>query len=1208
LIDVYLPRIRILTFNLTIKLLSFVMVLIKRLELSGFKTFARKTVLTFDKGLNVIVGPNGSGKSNIVDAVQFVLGERSTRSLRVKSFPDLLFSGNSDYQKARRATVTIHIDNVDRKIPIDSDDVVITRSVSPDGSSTLKVNGMKYSWNVLVDMLSMASLTGGMNIVFQGTTIRIAESPPEERRKAVEQIIGIAEYDRKRKEAEVELREAEVNIKVARGKYEEVKLRVTELETGRNIVLSYNYLSDLINRFKAVRLSVKAKSLFENLEEVQSAVENLTSQIGELEGRRSQLEAERRRVQDEYGEYAREVVDKGGDRLVHLQAQLGNLNAVLAVRKSTLSSIRSATRNLEARRDEKRAQLERLKTQASEAKKELRRLVREKEELEAYLSERQKKIERIKEKISDIRLNLDTNASALRELEKKIKGLESERGKLYLKIRGEKERENSIISQIASIEDKRRSLEEIFSNLAQRLEKLREFRRKEEKSLEETVNAIERVKEQMARAEDEIRKAEGVVKKAKLNVTAFKSKKDLAERVLSEEKALSLIESLASMGALRGVHGRLRKRIRIPPRYRQAVEAAAEGWLQALVVENLDIVKKCAESLKRTKIGRIKIIPLSEARNIKPVSKPKIEGLVGSLASLVDASSKFKPALNFILGDTFLASTAEAALKASKAGFRAVTVEGEVFEPGPRLTVGFYREPIDLSEVVPSDKTIDAVGETVVTFEKLLERRRADLERLRKELVRLESERVRHEDSLKFFDAEEETMKNNLSRNRRLISEANRKIESLNRRLEKSRSLINEVEGGKAALEAELSKLRSEAERLRAKVRPEYVTGLESEKAQLEAEVVEFSKRLNEVDNRLRSLQDTFETVYTPNLVTVRKELTGLERELKRQLKLEEDTLAEISGIDSSIKELIAERDKLTELMASRREEYKRFGDTLKKIDEDYGRLIEEIRKMEGKLNELKERRLRLQIEYEECLKELKELGFERPLKLSTVEVKLSDMLMGRLEEERERLYSQLNMNAPALYEPQKRDYKGLSAKINKLEEEKSEILRFIEAVEKEKKEAFYAALEKLNQRFAETFNAITGGRGWVQLQNPEDPFSGGLDLIVEFPGKPPMPVTALSGGEKSVVSVCYIFALQSLTRTSPFYIFDEVDAHLDPVNTGRLAELLARESKRAQMIVISFKEPMASRADRLFGVYARNGVSYVHTLPAKVAEVSKVS
>ena len=1177
------------------------MVLVKRLELSGFKTFARKTVLTFDRGLNVIVGPNGSGKSNIVDAIQFVLGERSTRSLRIKSFPDLLFSGNEEYQRARRASVTIHIDNTDRKIPIDADEVVISRSVTADGTSTLKVNGVKYSWNALVDLLSMASLIGGMNIIFQGTTMRIAESPPEERRRAVEQIIGIAEYDRKRKEAEGELREAEVNIKVAKGKYEEIRLRLIELEAGRNIVLSYNYLSDLLKRFRAVRLSVRAESLFKELEEVQSTIERLTSQLGELENRRSQLEAERRRVQEEYGEYAREVVDKGGDRLVQLQAQLGNLNATLEVQRSTLTSIKSTIRNLEARVEERKAQLERLKTQNLEARRELRRLLGEKEELEAYLAEKRRKIEGLSSKITDVRANLESNVSKLRELEKRIRELESERGKIYIRIRGEGEREASILSQISSMEDKRRSLEELFNNLTQRLEKLKEFRQKEEKGLEETVKALERVREQIARAEEEIRRAEAVAKKAKLNVAAFKSKRDLAERILSEEKAFSLLESLASMGTLKGVYGRLRSRIRIPARYQRAVEAAAEGWLQALVVENLETVKKCAESLKRAKIGRVKIIPLSEVKNVKPMARPRMEGLSGPLSSFVEAPARFKPAVNFILGDTFLASTPETALKASREGFRAVTPEGEVFEPGPRLTVGFYREPIDLSEVVPSEKTINTVGETVLTFERLLERRRADLERLRKELVRLESEKVRHEDNLKFLDSDQETLKANLARNRRLILEANRKIYSLNNKLEKLRSKVNELEGRKAVVEAELSKLRGEAEKLRVKVRPEYVTSLESEKAQLEGEVAELSARLNEVNSRIQSLQETLENLYLPNQATVRRELEGLQRELKRQLKLEEETVNEISRINERVKELTAERDRLTQLMASKREEYKRFGEALRRLDESYGRLLDQIRELEGRLNELKQQGFRLQMEYDECLKGLRELGYEKPLKPSAVEVKVAELLAGRLEEERERLYSQLNMSALTLYEPQKRDYKGLSSKINRLEEEKREILNFIEEVEREKKEAFYSALDKLNQRFAETFSAITGGRGWVQLQNPEDPFSGGLDLIVEFPGKPPMPVTGLSGGEKSVVAVCYIFALQSLTRAAPFYVFDEVDAHLDPVNTGRLADLLAKESKKAQMIVISFKEPMASKADRLFGIYARNGVSYVHTLPAKV-------
>ncbi len=292
--------------------------------------------------------------------------------------------------------------------------------------------------------------------------------------------------------------------------------------------------------------------------------------------------------------------------------------------------------------------------------------------------------------------------------------------------------------------------------------------------------------------------------------------------------------------------------------------------------------------------------------------------------------------------------------------------------------------------------------------------------------------------------------------------------------------------------------------------------------------------------------------------------------------------------------------------MASKRDEYKRFDSELQRVENEISRINEALKPLVEKLNRLKEQSIRLDMEYQGCLRELEELGYTGKVEFSDAEITLAEALHRALEEERETLYGRLNMGALTLYPPQMRDYRNLSDRINKLEEEKRAILNFIEAVEKEKREAFYSALEKLNQRFAETFQAITGGKGWVQLQNPEDPFSGGLDLIVEFPGKPPMPVTALSGGEKSVVSVCYIFALQSLTKASPFYIFDEVDAHLDPVNVDRLAELLARESKKTQIIVISFKEPMATRADRLFGIYAKNGVSHIYTIPSKVVEASK--
>ncbi|MCX8176055.1 MAG: AAA family ATPase, partial [Candidatus Bathyarchaeota archaeon] len=238
----------------------------------------------------------------------------------------------------------------------------------------------------------------------------------------------------------------------------------------------------------------------------------------------------------------------------------------------------------------------------------------------------------------------------------------------------------------------------------------------------------------------------------------------------------------------------------------------------------------------------------------------------------------------------------------------------------------------------------------------------------------------------------------------------------------------------------------------------------------------------------------------------------------------------------------------------------------------------------------------RKQLELEQRFKEIKELGYEEPLNLENGE--FEERLFEKLKREYDDLASRVNMNALSLYEPQKNNYKELSIRINQLEAEKREILRFMDEIEKEKREAFFDALEKVNAKFSEMFHNITGGKGWIQLQNPDDPFSSGLDIIVEFPGKNLMPITAASGGERSIVAICYIFALQSLTKSPSFYIFDEVDAHLDPVNTQRLAELLSREAKNSQIIVISFKEPVAAKADRIFGIYLKDGVSHLYSLP----------
>ena len=1174
------------------------MVAIKKLEMVGFKTFARKTTISFDKGLNVIVGPNGSGKTNIVDAINFVLGELSVRALRATNFSSLIFHGNNEIPKAKYASVTIHLDNSLRRIPIDSDIITITRYLGADGTSIYRVNGKRYSRSDLINLLGHASLIGGMNVISQGTTMRIADFSPEDRRKNVESVIGIAEYDRKKEEAQVQLREAELNLKLALGKFEEVKKRLIELEKERNDLLRFNYLKKELNRIRAAELSIKIRELQQKIRDIEDELRAKEAKLEEYKAKKEELEAQRSEKEREWQEYTVKVMDKGGDRLVLLQKEIGDLNSRIAGLKTTISTATINIKSYENMRKEKIETLKSLRKQIAETRRELRRIEKSKEEIEKILSEKRKARKEILRKINEIKSSLNENLAKLSSMEEEIKQLERELGRLEVKIKAERESCGILEDQLNTLQNRREAFKNLYENFSARLKQITNLKEKEQKAFENTVQTISRIKSQIERIENEIKNAEKTAKKARLSVTEFASRRDLADAVLSEEKALEHLENLSSLKVLRGIHGRLRQKIRIMQGYRKAVEAAAEGWLQALIVDNMDVVRACAETLKRAKIGRVKLLPLSNLKNVKSIKNPGLPGILGPATSFVTCSARYQPAVNFVLGDTLVAADERSALAASERGFRVVTIEGEVFQPGLRLEVGFYREPIDLSEILPSETTIKSISETVNSFERLLENRKSDLKRLTNELLRLESERVAHEDNLKFFERDILDLNQNLERIHKNIVEINRKIRSLTYRIEKSKAWIDEAEARKTEILQKLHNLRVEAATLRRKFRPENITGLEAENTKLEAEINELQRQLNELKTKIDMHNSNLENILLPSLDTVRREILNIGENLRRRNRELRFATEKLEETKEKLKLLEKEKEELSAQMMTKREEHKRFASLIEEINRQIRKLNSEMEPFSSSVNNLKQELLRYQLEFEHKLRELKALGYEELLDVDEEEYNTIKPMINTLQREYDSLAERVNMNALVLYEPQKKNYKELSVRINQIEAEKREILKFIETVENEKKEAFFDALEKLNAKFSETFNAITGGRGWLQLQNPDEPFSGGLDIIVEFPGKPLMPVTAASGGEKSVVAVCYIFALQSLAKSSPFYIFDEIDAHLDPVNTQRLAELLARESKNSQIIVISFKEAMAAKADRLFGIYAKNGVSNIYSLP----------
>ncbi|MFQ5998167.1 MAG: hypothetical protein ACE5KO_02570, partial [Candidatus Bathyarchaeia archaeon] len=1020
------------------------MVFLRKLELTSFKTFGKKTVLTLCDGFNVVMGPNGSGKTNIVDAVQFVLGELSVRNLRATNFSALLFSGNNDIAKASRAGVSLHLDNTDRRLPIETDVVTVSRYISTDGTSSYRINGRRYSRGDLIDVLGVAALTGGMNIVFQGTAMRIADYSPEDRRRNIEGLIGISEYDKKKQEAQIELREAETNLRVAAGRHEEVRKRFLELERERNDLLRYNYLNSELNRLNALKTSQRIQELRATVSRLGRETGEKSDHLSTAKKERESVEERRVALQKEWRVYAEKVLDKGQNQMFQLEKQIGDLNSDMAGHRSTQVSFRNTLQSYETMQESKITSMTDIRNEIIASRKELKKLQRSDDSIQSVLDENQKRRKELLTKIDNIKSSAEENATQYKNLDQQLSKLESEQAKQTVTARSVEETHDIVAEQLSILESKKPEFEQLFSSQETRLKEIHSLSGRERQRFEGFVQRIDRTKMQRDSSERDVKGAERVVRQARMSITEFESQRQFADSVLSEEKALEHIENLADIGAIKGVLGRLNERIKIK-NHKTAVEAAAEGWLNALVADNIEVVRKCADNLRRSKIGRVKLIPLANLRNTPPLDKPKVSGLLGSAGSFVDSANKYRSAVNFVLGDTFVASSEEAALAASYEGYRAVTVDGEVYEPGVKLKVGFYREPIDLSEALPSDKAIKQIGETITAFENLLDKRSQEVKKLADELIKLEGEKTYQSDTMRFFDYEANLLQRNVDRLHKDIVELNRRLRSFQHKKESYRAAIEEANQRVKVVTGEAHKIRIEMATYKKRMKPELVTQLEGQNAQMEAEINDLSRQLSNISGKKATLEANIRDIQVPAFTTAREELSGIRRNISKFKRTIEDAGEAVDGTSAQIKQVKKSREELASKLTASKEDSRKFTDSLEELDQQARAIDKQLEPIGDGLQNLRQEMLRNQLELERHIDELKRTGQTEQQSFEELDFNVVNSTIDQLSEEFKTLSVRVNMNALTFYDEAKKNFKELSIRMNELEQEKTEILRFMD-------------------------------------------------------------------------------------------------------------------------------------------------------------------
>jgi chromosome segregation protein len=1169
---------------------------IKKIELKGFKSFGTKKVtVALDRGFTAVTGPNGSGKTNIVDAILFVLGELSARRMRAENLSKLIFHGSPDagIEKAKSAKVLLQFDNSDGRIPVDTNTVTISREVFRNGQSVYRLNGRRISRANIHNMLSMAGITStGHNIILQGTITRMTDISSNDRRKIIEDMVGIAQYDSEKAEAEEKLRAAEISIRTAMGRIDEVQKRVDNLERERNELLRYNFIQNEIKRFEAMKLSHQIAVTEEKVADISSKLEEARSKVENLRRIRDEMRDQRHSIESKWRRLSSDFVEEGGSRVLEVQIKIGDLKSRLTELSTKIGASATTLEGLRKVRENNAQQLESMRKEINENRKRVQQLKRKRARLLKEIEEKQAEHDALANETTQLWENIGENSKEIRETERQLDRLYQELTELKADYARKQTSKKVLLRRLNDLNARKERFVATLEELEKSFTDLRGVQQEQKTQLNSLQKSLERKILQKEAVEREIDEAGKIAGTAREAVVEFATQRELAETIAAEENALRNIEELSELGVISGVYGRLKNLIKIDRRYKQALEAAGAGWLDALVVRDFDAAFTCTETLRRLKLGRIKIIPVKGLAR-KTVNPPGMRNVEGLATAFVKCAREHEPAVDFVFGDTVVTRNSKAALDVCRKGYRSVTIEGDVYEAGGGLESGFFRAPIDFSTIIPSETAIKSLDEAVRALHEHLAKRGKDVSFFEEEIEQTRNEITRLSEAIATLDTEIARVKKSIKITKQNIRRIGFHIKGVQTKLEKESTEIGLQKAQRHAIRKEMQQLRGKLAQLRQKIDPTHIQKLEVQRDKLAENIITLRQNLGSIETELSTLQSKYDNVLKLGYENVKVQLRKVEKQLAIVEREVNEALQEKERLKEELITLEKSREELSRSVLSAREEAKKFTARIDDIDKELRKIDTEYEHAERLYNQLQLSLQTSQLELNNFIRQLKEFGYEEPISISPKQLEEAETSLRMMKFELERLGA-VNQLALSHYAEQISRYKELSLRMNELEREKQAIITFMDEIERKKRTVFMEAFEKINANLERYFSKVTGGgSAELKLENPEDPFAGGVDMIVRFPDKPSILVSGASGGERSVSAVAFLFAIQEFSPAA-FYILDEIDAHLDAFHVAKLGELLAEESGKSQFIVVTLKPEMVNKAQKVYGVYMRNGASNV--------------
>ncbi len=1172
---------------------------IKEVQMENFKSFSRRMFVPLLQGYTAITGPNGTGKSNISDAILFVLGPKSSRAIRAGKLTDLIWNGGKDRKGASSTEVSLVFDNSDRIIPIESDEVKLTRrvilSTSVEGgyNSYFYVNGRKSQLQEFDSLLAHARISAeGYNIVQQGDVQRIISMGAVDRRRLLDNVAGITKFDEDITQAESKRKATEDNLARIQIILDEIKGQLGQLKKDRTGALKYRELKEKLDLAKA-QLAYKNKELIEEeISGTRKQLEKYEADKAKLQEQITKLETELQKAVDNLSKVETKMAEHGGEEARQLKEKLDNLRVDKA----------RAADGIETSKDEKL----RLKKESAEVKRDCRKIQKE---LDALAKERKsaasklsktdesfKNAEEELKKLDKVASKSDAKVVTIQKdivtLSKKQSELEERFHDLTLESDRQKEAEDRLESDISQMEESRKACELEVEDADFQIKEVKDSTKdatKGVRKLQEEFYAKRKEEQELTKEASEL---ESAIQSLTREYTKLKAETEAAELVQrGYTRAVSAILDARDTGKIKGVHGTIAELAKVDAKYETAITVAAGARMQAIVVDSDAVAARCIQYLKQGKTGRAIFLPLNKMLSVRPRGKAllAVKESVGFAIDLVKFDEKYKDAYSYVFGDTIVVDSLDQARKLM-GGVRLVTLDGDLVEASGAM-IGGEAEKTILRFGGPEKGELDAVAEKLRKATEQADRVKEQLQNLRNELMELESK-------LKDVGAKTQTTDVKIDALGAKKREFASRLKSIDEELKAKRERLEEVKATSKKVGADLARLNKELNEVKKALD-------EKKRLVVEATPQQISSKMKELMAKRASLQEEFTTLKAKveTLDAQIKVLNERKEELDERLKSLETQMKEhdkrMEDHDTRLGEIAKELRVLEKMETSMGQEMKELQ---AKRDESYRQktgLEAEIDKVKHKIETKDDFYLGLQTELKVQEDKLAEASKELETYQVTIEGKLPsiDDLRSTISNSETKMAALGNVNMKALedYDAQQKRHGELSEELKSLNTQREDLIKLVEELNVKKKDGLARVFSSINENFKRVYEDLSeGGEAELLLENEQEPFQGGLLIRAKPPHKKVLRLEALSGGEKSLVSMAFIFALQEYDP-SPFYILDEVDQNLDAVNAEKVAKMLHRNSSRAQTVQVSLRKVTLKEADHIIGVTMQNtGVSEV--------------